>query len=172
MRPCAHAPTGPGRGEPCRRALGDQRPLELGEGREDAEGETAVGGCGVDLRSGPGQNLEADATKAEVLGRGDEMSKVAPETIELPQHQGVARLKGFQTGQQAGAGIMPAGGEILVDAFIGDASGEKRVALRSERLAAVALRDPDVADQHESPEAARKDTVQPAISRSFPQRVF
>jgi hypothetical protein len=54
---------------------------------------------------------------------------------------------------------MPAGGEILIDALGSDAAGEKRVALWSERLAAVALRDPDVADQPGRPEAARKDAA-------------
>jgi len=71
-------------GQPGRRALGNQLALELGEGCEDAEGKPAVGGRCVDLGSSAGQHLEADTADAQILGRDDEMSKIAAETVELP----------------------------------------------------------------------------------------
>ena len=128
--------------------------------------------AGVDLGAGAGQHLEADTAQAQVLGRGDQVPEVAAEAIELPEHQGVAGLEGLQACQQAGPGIVSAGSEILVDALPGNAGSEHRVALRGERLAAIAFRNSDVADQHGRRDVVRKDGAQPASLCSFPQRVF
>ena len=168
----AHATPSPCCSQTGRGAFGYQLALELGKSGEDAKGEPAVGRRGVDLGASAGQHLEADAAQAQVLGRGDQMPKVAAEAIELPEHQGVAGLEGLQACQQAGPGVVSAGCEILVDALLCNAGGEHCVALRGERLAAVALRNPDVADQHGRSDAVRKDSAQPATSYSFPQRVF
>ncbi len=76
------------------------------------------------------------------------MPQVAPQPIQLPQHERVAGLQSFEAGLQAGPGVVPAGGEVLVDAPRFDAGLNHRVALRGERLATVALGDADVADEH------------------------
>ena len=76
------------------------------------------------------------------------MPQVASEPIEFPQHERVAGLQRLEAGEEARAGVVPAGGEILVDALGVNAGGEQRVALGSQRLGAVALRDPDIADEH------------------------
>ena len=74
MRPRARACFEAGLG-----ALGDKLPFELGKRREDAEGEPAVGGGGVDLCAGAGQHFQSHAALAQVLGRVDQVLEVAPE---------------------------------------------------------------------------------------------
>lgn len=54
----------------------------------------------------------------------------------------------LEAGGESGAGVVPARGEILVDAIGFDTGLEHGVALRCQRLAAVALRGPDVVDEH------------------------
>lgn len=66
---------------------------------------------------------------------------------------------------------MPAGGEVLIDAAEPDAGGRHRTALRDERLAATAVRDPDTTDQHGSRITLKVDSGQGATLRSYAQRV-
>jgi hypothetical protein len=61
--------------------------------------------------------------------------------------------------------IVPARGKVLVDALWRDAGLEHRIALRGERLAAIALRDPDVADEH-GRKITRKEPSQGGTWRS------
>jgi hypothetical protein len=76
------------------------------------------------------------------------MLQVPAEPVELPDDKGIAGLERFQAGGQTGAVVVPAGGEILVDAVGFDAGSQQSVTLWRQGLAAVAFRDPDVADQH------------------------
>ena len=63
-----------------------------------------------------------------------------------------------------GPGIMAAGSEVLVNPIGFDTGANQRVTLRRQRLAAVALRDACVADEH-GRETARKDGWQGATLR-------
>ena len=53
--------------EPGQGAFADQLPLELGQGREGAEHETAGGGGGVDLRALAGEHPQAHAAGGQVM---------------------------------------------------------------------------------------------------------
>ncbi len=77
-------------------ALGNQLALKLGESGEDAEREAPVGGGRVDLRTGPSQHLQADISGAQILDRIDQMTQVAAEPVEFPEHQRVAGLDRFE----------------------------------------------------------------------------
>lgn len=103
----------------------------------DAKREPAGGGRCVDLRVGTGKHLQADPARAKVLGGDDQVAKVAAEPIELPDHQGVARLERLEAGDQSRAGIVAPGCEILIDAARVDAGREQRVALRLQNLCAI-----------------------------------
>jgi len=67
---------------------------------------------------------------------------------KLLQYERVAGLQRLEAGLQAGPGIVAAGGDVVVDALGFDAGLEHHIALRGERLAAIALGHPDVADEH------------------------
>jgi len=60
----------------------------------------------------------------------------------------VTGLKRLQAGDQAGTIVASAGGQILIDSIRSHVEGRHRVALGCERLAAVTLRHPHVADEH------------------------
>jgi len=67
------------------------------------------------------------------------MLQVPAEPVELPDNKGIAGLKRLQAGGQTGALVVPAGGEIFIDAVGLDAGGKQSVPLRRQGLAAVAL---------------------------------
>jgi len=115
-------------------ALGDQFAFELGESREDAESETAIGGGRVDLRAGTGQHLQPDTARPEILRRRHEVTQIATEPVELPDDERVAWLERLQAGGEARPDIMATRGHILIDAGWIDAGREQRVALRLQRL--------------------------------------
>jgi len=91
--------------------------------------------------------------------------QVAPEPVQLPEHERVAGLQRLEAGEEAGPGVIAAGGKVLVNALGPDAGGEQGVALRRERLAAVALRDSGVADEN-GRGITRKERAQGATWRS------
>ena len=72
--------------------------LELGDRRQDVEGEPPVGGRGVDLRAGAGQHLEADPARTQLLRRGDQVPEVAPQPVQRPRHERVAGLQRLEAG--------------------------------------------------------------------------
>ena len=76
------------------------------------------------------------------------MAQVATETIELPDHQGVALAQGFGAGEQAEPVVAASGGKVLVKAPIRHAGSEQGVALQVEHLGAVSLGHPHVAEEH------------------------
>ena len=57
-------------------------------------------------------------------------------------------MQRLETRGQSWPHIVAARSQILIDARGIDPGGEKRIALRSERLAAIGLRNPDIANQH------------------------
>ncbi len=147
-RTTAHAAPGTRSFEAGLGTLGDKLAFKLSKCRKNPEGEPAIGGGGVDLRPGAGQHFQAHPPHAQVLGRVDQMLEVAPEPVQPPQHERVARLQRLEAGDQAGTCIMPAGGKVLVNAFGLNSSSQQRITLGSERLRTIALRNPDVADEH------------------------
>ena len=98
----------------------------------------------------PVSTFKPDAPGAQVLDRVDQVTQVAPEPVELPEHQRVAGLDRLQAGSQPGAGIVTAGRQVFVDTGGINAGRQHRVPLRRQRLGAVRLGDADVADQHRS----------------------
>ena len=66
----------------------------------------------------------------------------------FPEHERVAGLERLEASGKTRTRVVPAGGEVLVNPFRLDAGGEQGVTLRRQGLAAVAFRDPDVADKH------------------------
>jgi hypothetical protein len=80
------------------RALSDQVPLELRQGRKDIEHEAAAGGGGVD---GFLHGLEADTTVGQSPDGVDEVGEGPAEAVEPPDDQGVAV-----------AGVVEAGGQL------------------------------------------------------------
>jgi hypothetical protein len=85
-----------------------------------------------------------------VVDRVDEVTQVAPETVELPDNQRVAFAQRLQV-LQARPIVLLAGGLVRVQARRLHAGCTQRVALQIEHLRAVRLRYPHVADQHVSP---------------------
>jgi hypothetical protein len=114
--------------------LGHQFAFELRKRRKNAERQATVCGCGIDLSPGARQHLQADAAHPEILDRVDQMPQIAAETVQLPDHQGVAPLQRLETGGQPGTVIPAARGEILIDAIGLDTGGKQRIALRRQRL--------------------------------------
>ena len=74
--------------EPSLGPLADHVALELGQGAEDVEDQLAAAGGGVDLL---GQALEADPPLLQPSDRLDQVWERSPETIELPDDEGVPR---------------------------------------------------------------------------------
>lgn len=128
----ASAPTGTRSSQTRFGSLLDQAALELGEGGKDVEYEFAGGACRVDHAVAHGS--EGDAPVAQILHQGHEMPHGPTETVQLPNHQCVARL---QTGQAAaepweivlGTGELVREREFLRDALLGE-----RVKLQAEIL--------------------------------------
>jgi hypothetical protein len=79
-RPLARAKAGLG-------ALGDELALELGECGEDAEGQLALRGRGIDLDSLPHQHPQADVIDGEIVHGVDQVPKIPAEAVELPDHE-------------------------------------------------------------------------------------
>lgn len=105
------------------------------------------GSAADSLRGRPRSARRAGPALARLLDRGDEVARVAPEAVQLPRRERVAGLERLRAGQRARAGAVAIGGGVLVDALGLDAGGDRRVAPGGERLGAVALRDPHVADR-------------------------
>jgi hypothetical protein len=160
-RASTHAPSRASCCEARHRALGDQLAFELGECGEDAEGEAPIGRRCIDLCTGAGQHLQPDTPGAQILDRVDQVTQVAPQPVELPEHQRVAGLHRLQAGNQPGAGIVTAGRLVLVDTGGIDPGRQHCVPLRRQGLGAVRLGHADVADQHRSTGTPQKRRSSP-----------
>jgi hypothetical protein len=94
------AAAGPGRSQPGGRAFADQVAFQLGQGGEHMEDELPAGGGGVDrLLQAP----EPDTTVGELTDGVDQVAQRAPEAVELPHHEGVARAQLVQELLEGGA---------------------------------------------------------------------
>ena len=146
----AHSPPGTCRSQAGASALGDQLALELCQCREDAKDQAAVGRRGVDFGSGSGsgEHPQADAAAVQLIDRRHEMFQAAPQAVELPDDERVARLQGLQAGLQPRAVVMATRGAVLVDAPFVDAGSDQSIALQVEELRTVCLGNPGIADQH------------------------
>jgi hypothetical protein len=54
-----------------------------------------------------GEDFEADTVLCQIVHRINQMTQIAAESIEFPDHQGIARAKGFERDVKAGASIEP-----------------------------------------------------------------
>jgi hypothetical protein len=81
--------------------LGYSRPLELRNRPQDVELETTCRGAGVDALS---KAHKADAESREFVEQHDQVSQVAPESIQPPHYQRVEplRLAAFTSSSSAG----------------------------------------------------------------------
>jgi hypothetical protein len=86
----------------------------------------------------------------------DEVGQRASEPIELPHHERIARLEGFQARGQPGPRVLPPRGVILIEPLGRDPGGEEGIALEIEALGAIAFGDPHVAKKHRPPFLAEK----------------
>ena len=137
--------------QPGHGAFGDQLTLErgeLGESDENAEGEPPVGCRRVDLRTSPGQHLQANAPGAQILDRVDQVTQVAAEPIELLEHQGVAGLNRLLARDEAPPVITAARRKVFINAREIDAGRQHGVSLRDQSLGPVRFGHPRIADQH------------------------
>ena len=117
-----------------------------GDGCKDAEGQSSIGGGGVNLRPGAGQYLQADAPHAQVFGGVDQVSKIAPQAIQFPEDERVTGLKRLEAGDQARTRVIAHCSQVFIDALGVDARNKQCIALRSYRLGAIGLRYPGVTD--------------------------
>jgi hypothetical protein len=118
-----------GRGRARAGALDDQFALELGEADEDREDQATIGGGGVDRGAFARQHLEADATFGQIANRIDEVAKVAPASVKLPDHERVIAAQRVRPGVQPRSLLEPARRCILIDMLRIDAGRGQRVAL-------------------------------------------
>ena len=121
-------------------ALGDQRPLELGDGAQHLQREHALGRGGVDRIA---QAAEMRARGLQLLDDGQQVADRAGQTIEPDHDQGFAGADLAQQARQHGPAAIGAGGMLLEDR---GAAG--RAQLVELRIGALFLGgDPCVADQ-------------------------
>ena len=126
--------------EPGQGAFTDQRTLELGQRREDAEHGPAGRGGGVDLRALTGEHPQAHAAGGQILHGVDQMGEVAAETVEFPSDEYVALPQGAQAAVESGPVVGYDGSEVVVEiGGLVDALGPQGVALQVQRLGAVRL---------------------------------
>src|SRR5918998_1407442 len=112
----------------------------------------------------------ASAAKTPNISRpsGGVVSIVAPEPVEPPGDQGVAGAQALQARLQPGPVVALARGMVLVQPGRVHPGGEQGVALRVERLAAVRLAHPHVADQHGGPPLHKRPFSGRSRSRTHP----
>jgi hypothetical protein len=107
----------------------DEVTLELGERREDAEHEPARRRGGVDLTR---EDLQADAALLQVSDELDDVGQRAPDAVELPYDQRIARTRHLErTGKTRPFGCAPGAGVVVDTLTAGLRDG---VALQIEAL--------------------------------------
>jgi len=136
----AHAAPGACRMEAGFGALGDQRPLELGDGAQHLEREHALRRRGVDRVT---QGSEVRAARFELLDRREQVADGAGEAVEAHDDQGVVGPDVAQQPGQHGPAAVGAGGVLLQDGAA--AGGAQRVALRVGAL--LLGRDPRITQE-------------------------
>jgi hypothetical protein len=132
------------------RPFGDERSLELGERGKDTEHQLSRRRGRVDGGALTGEYLQADLASGQIVHQVDEMAQIAPQPVQLPDDERIARAKRLEAGDKAGAVVPPPGGEVFVEMVRGHPGGGQGVALQVEDLGAVGLGDAGVADQHGS----------------------
>ena len=121
-------------------ALGDQRPLQLGDGAQHLQREHALRRRGVDRIA---QAAEMRAARFELLDDGEQVADRAGEAIEPDHDQGFAGADLAQQARQHRPAAVGAGGVLFEDHVA--AGGAEFVALRVGALFFGG--DPRVADQ-------------------------
>jgi hypothetical protein len=66
------------------------------------------------LGTGACQDFKSDLPLAQLLHECDEMFEIAPEPIEIPDHERIARLEGLETGGQTGTVLLATRGKVLI----------------------------------------------------------
>ena len=106
-------------------ALGDQRPLELGDGTQDLQREHALWRGGVDRVA---QAAEMRALGFELLDDVEQVTDRPGEAIQSDHDEGLAGSDLAQQARQHRAGAISAGGVLLADRVT--AGGAQLVELR------------------------------------------
>jgi hypothetical protein len=76
----------PSRGQARFCALSNQFALEFGEGRENPEHQFTAGRGRIDVGALASKDLQADTSARQVVDRVDQVTQVAPQAVELPNH--------------------------------------------------------------------------------------
>ena len=108
----AEAATRPGGAQSGLGALGDQRPLELGDGAQNLERKHALRGGGVD---GIAQTAKMRPRGFELLDDREEMADRARQAVEPHDDEGVALADVAEQAGEHRAGAIGAGGVFLED---------------------------------------------------------
>ena len=103
------AAPGPGgrQASPC--PLGDQFALDFRQGCEDPEHQPSVRRRRVDLRTGACQHLQPHFAAAQIIHHRYQVPEIPPESVQLPDGQGVAGLQRLQAGLEAWPVVLSAG---------------------------------------------------------------
>jgi hypothetical protein len=96
---------GSGRGETCLGPARRSARFEFGKRGEDAEDQLAGWGGRINGGTVTDEDFEANTLLCQIVHRINQMTQVAAESIEFPDHQSIARAKGFERGIKAGASI-------------------------------------------------------------------
>ena len=84
-------------------------------------------------------DFEADAALAEVFDGFNQVFQIAPEPVELPDHEHIAFAERLQASSEARPVVFRAGSLVLIDVISFDASREQRIMLEVEHLRAISL---------------------------------
>jgi len=109
-----------------------------------------------------GQRPERDTAFLQLVYCREQMGQRPPETVELPDHQAIARLEERQRCRKAGTIIATAAGAIFEQMPLIDPRGQQRVALQVHDLPIAIGRNPHVADEH------RTEIPVEAVSAHYP----
>ena len=137
--------------QPRHRALADQLPFELRQGREDPKDQLAARSRGVDVGALSSQHLEANSAFGKVLSRIHQMFEIASQSVELPDHKRIVFAQRPQAGGEGRAVVAFAGGHVFVEVVQLDAGSDQGIALQVEHPAAVGFGAAGVSDAHISP---------------------
>jgi hypothetical protein len=95
-----------------------------------------------------GQRPERDTAFPQLVYCREQMGQRPPETVELPDHQAIARLEERQRCRKAGTIIATPARAIFEQMPLIDPRGQQRVALQVHDLPIAIGRNPHVADEH------------------------
>ena len=129
------------------RAFRDKLPLKLRQRGENAEHQCPGGGRRVDCGALAGQYPESNSALGHIVDNIYKVTKIAPESVELPDHQGVTGAECLETVLQSWPVVLFAAGSVTIYITGRYPGGMKRIGLKIERLRTISFRDTHVAEK-------------------------